>query len=63
MVQMVHVGEAHVRLARVEIDDPVVSFPLVHGVPQWGDLTGGDSDVVAEVRKASFGRDHPDEVQ
>ena len=62
MVQMVHVGQTHVRLARVEVDDPVVSFPLVHGVPQRGNPTRGHSDVVAEVRKAPFGRDHPDEI-
>ena len=53
-IQMVHMGTAHVRLARVEIYDPVVPFPLVGGVPQQRNLLKKHSDVIAEVRGTSF---------
>ena len=48
---------AHVRLTCMEIDDLVISFPLVGGVPRWQNLPRNRSDVVAEVRRAPFGRD------
>ena len=58
-VRRVHVDTAHVRLAHMEIDNPVVSLPLVGGVPQRRNLPGIHSDVIAEIRRASFGCDHP----
>jgi hypothetical protein len=58
-IQMVHMGTAHVRLARVEIGDLVVPFSLVGGVPQQRSLSANHSDVVAEVRRTFFGCDCP----
>jgi hypothetical protein len=54
-IQMVHMGTAHVRLARVEIDDSLVPYSLVGGMPQQQNLSGNHSDVVAEVRRTFFG--------
>ena len=56
---MVHMGPTYARLARMEIDDLVVSIPLVEGIPQRRNPARGHSDVVAEVRGAPLGCDHP----
>ena len=52
-------GAVHVGLAHVEVDDLVVSFPLVGGTPQQRILSRNHPDVVGEIRGAPFGRDHP----
>lgn len=54
---MVRMGAPHVCLAQAEVDDPVVSLPLVGGLPQRRALTGNRSDVVEKVRGPSSGRD------
>ena len=58
--QAVHMGPTYVCLARMEIDDLILSFPLVGGASRRRILPGDHSDVAAKVRRAFFGCDRAD---
>jgi len=55
-------GPINVRLVGMEIDDLIVSLPLVGGAPQQRILLRNHSDAFAEVRRAPFGCDPAAEV-